>query len=45
MPGKSTPPPRRPMPAQAKNQKPVMPGLPAKAAPKAVQMRGYGKKK
>ena len=40
MPGK------KPMPAQAK--KPAMSGLkplPAKAAPKATEMRGYGKKK
>ena len=38
---------KKPMPAQAKA--PVMKGLskplPAKAAPKATEMRGYGKKK
>ena len=45
MPGKA--PARRPMPAQAKV--PAMKGLakplPAKAAAKATEMRGYGKKK
>lgn len=52
MAGKSTPPARRPMPAQAKNigkGKPAMSGLarplPAQAAAKATQMRGVGKRK